>query len=113
MLNEFEEYIKGNFWTLLISKMQNYDIQSQVRLAECLADVNNKYSVKILIILTQTENSNLLITCIDSLRDANFSLLTVEEKHNVSINAKKVLISCSEMEKKVIRNFLNKIQSSQ
>lgn len=137
MLNEFEEYIKGNFsddywyddalflcedflkhfsdleWTLLISKMQNYDIQSQVRLAECLADVNNKYSVKILIILTQTENSNLLITCIDSLRDANFSLLTVEEKHNISINAKKVLISCSEMEKKVIRNFLNKIQSSQ
>lgn len=133
MLNELKKYIKGNFsddywydealflcedflkhfsdseWTAIISEIQNYDIQSQLRLAECLTYINNRYSVEILLKLTQTENKSLLITCIDSLRDADFSLLTVEEKHSVLINARKVLINCSEPEKKVINNFLDKI----
>lgn len=134
MLYEVEEYLKAdlsddhwyddalflceelmkNFsdmeWETLISRSQQYDVKSQIWLAECLGDIGSRYSVEILLMLVQTENRDLLVACIDALRGADISLLSAEEKCSLIKTAKKALIDCSEIEKKIISSFLENLK---
>lgn len=134
MLNEVEEFLKGDLpddhwyddalflcedllkkfsdmeWETLILKLQQYDVKCQIRLAECLGDIGSRYSVEILLMLVQTENRDLLVSCIDALRGTDISLLSSEEKCSLIKTAKKALINCSEIEKKIISSFLEDLK---
>lgn len=46
-----------------------------IRLTECLVDINNQYFIECIVKMLSTDNNDVFISCIDALRNIDIGLL--------------------------------------
>ncbi|GKW05198.1 hypothetical protein PEC301877_40110 [Pectobacterium carotovorum subsp. carotovorum] len=107
MLNQFSD----DDWQLLIRELENKPVLWQKRLVECLGGGHNSYEIKIILELINTEDEDLFIACIDTLRSLNLSDLSLETKERFLTRAKLLMMKSKPPVKKVLEEFINKIPS--
>ncbi|EMA1803222.1 hypothetical protein ACTV1L_003365 [Cronobacter turicensis] len=80
ILNQFKELD----WGCLFDNLNYKNIFWKIRLAECLGGLNNPCEVKIILELIKTDDPDLFVSCIDSLRTIDLSRLTKDELDNIN-----------------------------
>ncbi len=80
MLNQFN----GLDWGCLFDNLSDKNIFWKIRLAECLEGLNNIYEVNIILELIKTDDPDLFVSCIDSLRTIDLSYLSKDELANIN-----------------------------
>lgn len=132
MLKELNVYLKGNMsedywyddalficeeilggfskydWEVLLKSMSNETNEWKKRLVECLGDIHNSYELKVILELINTDNEELMIACIDSLRSVDLSKLDKSIKKQLQGKINKLLIIATPPVKKVLEDFLQK-----
>lgn len=96
-------------WKQLFERIDVYSERSKIRIAECLADIDNKNSLYMIIKLSNTKSHDLFVTCIDSLRDMDMSCLSSGEKADFLQKVRDFSVNASELEKAVLNAFCNSI----
>ncbi|KEO84471.1 hypothetical protein [Tumebacillus flagellatus] len=100
-------------WEELTNNVQKKSVEWQKKLAYCLDSTCNEYELSILLSLLSTEDEELFEICIDTLR----SFTTMESKIMILENPRiiervnELLSTVSLPVKKVLEDFLTKIQS--
>lgn len=102
--------LSGNNWERLIETLPQEDVKWKIKLAECLGELGNSHEITCLLELIKTDNNDLLVACIDSLRSIDLSNLNSSEK-GVLVDKANYLIknNSSVPVKKVLEDFLAKI----
>ncbi|MDK1229503.1 hypothetical protein [Cronobacter turicensis] len=80
IFNQFKELD----WGCLFDNLNYKNIFWKIRLAECLGGLNNPCEVKIILELIKTDDPDLFVSCIDSLRTIDLSRLTKDELDNIN-----------------------------
>lgn len=104
MLNNFSD----DDWQLLIRELENKSVLWQKRLVECLGGFHNSYELKIILELINTENEDLFIACIDTLRSLNLSNLSLEAKEQLLTKVKLLMMKSKPPVKNVLDEFIKK-----
>lgn len=137
MLNELDEYLKSDMledywyddalficediirefsdaeWNELKDIIPKEDMRWNVRLVECLGDINNQYTLECIIKMVNTNNDDLFIVCVDVLRDMDISLLHLDDVKKI-VNKAKLLSEKSTLPvKKVLEVFIERIDGLQ
>lgn len=108
-----QEIINGfsdSEWNHLSQNLDGYSEKVKVRVAECLADIDNINSLSVIIKLSNTDSRELFIACIDSLRDMDLSSVSDKGKSDIIKKADAFSFGASVIEKAVINAFVNKIK---
>lgn len=130
MLRELDEYLKSDMledywyddalficediirefsddnWKELEVDIPKEDERWNIRLVECLSDIDNEYALNCIMKMADTDNERLFITCVDSLRDRNISSLQLDDMKN---KAKLLLEVTSLPNKKVLEAFIQRV----
>ncbi|EOC0418208.1 hypothetical protein ACI0Z1_002766 [Cronobacter malonaticus] len=80
ILNQFNELD----WECLFDNLSDKNIFWKIRLAECLGGLNNIYEVNIILEFIKTDDTDLFVSCIDSLRTIDLSHLSKDELANIN-----------------------------
>lgn len=105
MLKQFTE----KDWQLLLENLHSKSILWKQRLIECLGDINNLYEVKVISEVISTEDHDLFISCVDSLRSLNLSELNIVIKEELLAKLNLIVITASRPEKGVIKDLIQKL----
>lgn len=106
--DEIIEQMSETDWDMLGKSLLMMDVQSKVRLAECLADVSSTNSTEILIKLCSIDEGNLFVVCIDSLRDKELKKINDDDKSMILKRIDDKLMNCTKIEKRIYDDFLLK-----
>lgn len=106
-------------WNKLNSMIPKKDMRWNIRLAECLGGINNKYSFECILKIIITCNNDLFITCnndlfiacIDALRDMDISLLYKTDLEKLRKKAMLLLKESSLPAHKILKLFIKKADS--
>lgn len=133
MLNELDEYLKSDMlddywyddamliceniirgfskgeWNELMQMIPKEDMQWNIRLVECLGDINNQYSIDCIAIMLSTDNDDLFVYCVDYLRDMDVSLLHIDDVKKIMCKAKQMLEKSALPTQKVLGTFIEKV----
>lgn len=132
MLNELDKYLKSDMledywydnvlficediiqkfsfteWSRLKDIIPKNNIRWNIRLIECLGDINNQYSVECILKMLNIDNDDVFIACIDALRDMDMSLLNKEIikelKRKAELLLKESILPVEKILKKFIEN---------
>ena len=96
-------------WAELSEKIGDYSEKAQMRCVECLSDIDNRNSLSIILKLSHTNNRELFVTCVDSLRNMDISSLFQSEKERLSQRVKAYSANASSPENAVFKAFLNAV----
>lgn len=105
IIREFSE----NEWNELMQMIPKEDMQWNIRLVECLGDINNQYSIDCIAIMLSEDNDDLFVYCVDSLRDMDISLLHIDDIKKIMCKAKQMLEKSTLPTKKVLGTFIEKM----
>ena len=132
ILNELDKYLKSDmledYWydsTLFIcediiqkfsstewDKLENMipkeDICWNIRLAECLGDINNQYAIECILKMLNTGNDNVFIACIDALRDMDMLFLGKDKVKQFKEKAEILLQESTLPVQKILEVFIKK-----
>lgn len=132
MLKELSEYLNGDMsddywyddalficedilkefsdkeWNELLSVIPNETVTWRIRLAECLGDIHSPFELQCIMKMINSENNDLLVACVDSLRDMDISLLKETDKIEIMNQVKSLMEESSPPIKKVFEIFLKK-----
>ena len=132
MLNELNEYLNGNMsedywydealficqnilkefsdnnWIDLLQTIPKKDIRWKIRLAECMGDNQSSYEFQCIMKMINTDNNDLFIACIDSLRNLDLSSLDENNRNEIKNQVKLLHEKSSPPVKKVFQDFLHK-----
>jgi hypothetical protein len=108
ILRNFSE----NDWARMIKELDSRPLEFKKKLAYCLNDSSNSCELEVLLILVDTNDDELFVTCVDSLRDF------INPNSKKVIKKKEILISkidkrketTDNMIKTVYADFLRKLQ---
>lgn len=105
MLDDFTD----EEWEELSEKVDYYDDEAQMRCVECLSGTDNRNSLAIILRLSDTNNRELFVTCVDSMRDMDISSLSDSEKEHLAQRVKEFSPEASSLESIVLNAFLKYI----
>lgn len=99
-------------WTKLWNTLPHADKQWNIRLIECLGNIQDSRATKCILRLSNDESKDILIVCIDALRDINLKP-ELKDIQNLILRAKKLLESGneSELNKGILTAFLGKYET--
>lgn len=100
-------------WLVLIKELNFQPLEFKKKLAYCLDNVENPHQLRVLLLLTNTEDKELLEICIDSLRgfmNNNNTIKLISQNKVFIDNIKQVLPDVSIVTKKVYEDFLSKLE---
>jgi len=78
------------------------------RLAECLGDIHSPFDLQCIMKMINAKNNDLLIVCVDSLRDMDISSLKETDKIEIMNQVKSLMEESSPPIKKVFEIFFEK-----
>lgn len=96
-------------WHSFSEKTDSYPKKCKLRIVECLADIQSKDSISLILKLSNTENRDIFIACIDSLRDMDMSDVSDAEKDNLLKKVNKFSADASSPEKIIFQAFCKSI----
>lgn len=100
-----------NDWMEMIKELDSQPLEFKKKLAYCLDNTENNYQLKILLLLANTQDNELLEICVDSLRsfmDNNRNLILQNKQLIDSI--KQILPDVGVVTKNIYENFLSKLE---
>lgn len=133
MLTELDEYLNSNItddywyeealficediireftdddWNKLKDMIPKEDMRWNIRLVECLGDIQNEYAIECIITMLSINNNDLFISCIDSMRDMNIHLHN-DDLQIIVCKAKSLLDESTPPVKKVLQSFIEKVE---
>lgn len=62
-------------WNKLKNIIPKDDIRWNIRLVECLGDINNQHSIECILEMLNINNNDVFISCADALRDMDILLI--------------------------------------
>ena len=80
-----------------------------IRLVECLGDIQNEYAIECIIKMLSINNNDLFISCIDSMRDMNIHLHN-DDLQIIVRKAKSLLDESTPPVKKILHSFIEKVE---
>lgn len=135
MLNQLDEYLKSDMlddywyddalficediirkfsdeeWRKLKDMLPKEDMCWNIRLVECLGDINNQYAAECIVKLLNTDNVDLFIACVDSLRDKDMSLFNINDLQGIACKVKALIGQSSLPVRKVLQSFIEKTEN--
>ncbi|WP_434777415.1 hypothetical protein [Neisseria sp. Ec49-e6-T10] len=96
-------------WEKLIDDIPKENDIWKKRLVECLGSFHNSYELRVILKIINTENKDLFVACIDSLRCLDLLKLEDIQKKSILKNIEELLISSTDPVKKILEEFLKKI----
>lgn len=104
IINEFSE----DEWKELFNIIPKEDIRWNIRLIECVSDINNQHSIECIFKLLSIEDDEIFIACVDALRDKDVSLIPRDIVNEI-VNKSKILDEKATLPvKKVLQKFIEK-----
>ena len=107
ILSKFNE----SDWACLFNELSNKSIFWKTRLVECLGDLKNSHELNIILKLIDTENYDLFISCIDSLRSMDICSLSEDDLDKVSGKIYHLKSNASLPAKSILDSFSHKFKS--
>lgn len=97
-------------WNELLGEVLSKSIEWQIKLANCVGEIENEFALNCLLLLVEVENDELFEACIDSLR--NFDELNNGEFDVISIKNKieKIIPRSGNVSKIILRDFMNNLK---
>lgn len=107
MLSEINEYLRGEMsedywyddalficedilkdfsedkWEELLKVISNESIRWKIRLAECVGNVGSSYELQCILQMIETDNEDLFVACVDSLRSMDMSTVVEVTKKEI------------------------------
>ncbi|WP_347253683.1 hypothetical protein [Leminorella grimontii] len=96
-------------WKVLLEQLGSKPLFWQKRLVECLGDLHSPYEIEVILYLIDTDDEDLFITCIDSLRLLDLSGLSGGRKEEILSKVTCLLDNKPLPVKKVIEELIRKI----
>lgn len=104
ILKKFSHYD----WNLLLDELNSKSLFWKNRLAECLGDLHNSHELEVLLNIINTNDEDLFISCVDSLRLLNISDIDKTKKNQLLSQIDILLKSTSPPVKYVLEEFIKK-----
>lgn len=135
MLNELNEYLKSNMlddywyddalfvcediirefsdveWNELMQMIPKEDMQWNIRLAECLGDIDNPHAIDCITVMLNMDDDDLFVYCADSLIDMDISLFHIDDVKKIRSKAKQMLENSTVLTKSMLETLMEKIDS--
>lgn len=96
-------------WEELSEKINDYSEKAQMRCVECLSAIDNRNSLSMILRLSDTNNRELFVTCVDSLRNIDLSSLSQSEKERLLQRVKDFSADASKLERIVLKAFMDAV----
>ena len=96
-------------WKKLYERIGDYSEEAQMRCVECLSAIDNRNSLSMILILSDTQDRELFVTCVDSLRNMDLSSLSQSEKERLVQRVKEFSADASKLEIIVFKAFLDSV----
>lgn len=103
------ESFSDDDWELLLKKLEGKTVFWKKRLVECLGDLHNQHEVDVILSVLDTDEEDLLIAGVDSLRLLDLSILDENRKAQLSVKASTLLKKTSNPVRKVLEDFIRKL----
>lgn len=95
-------------WGFLLDELNSKPLFWQKRLVECLGDLHNPYELEVLLDIINTNDEDLFISCVDSLRLLDLSNIDDTKKKQILSKIDILLQSASLPVKRVLEDFIKK-----
>ena len=102
---EMLERFSDEEWEELSEKIGNYSEEAKMRCVECLSDIDNRKGLLMILRLSNTNNRELFVTCVDSLRNMDISSLSQNEIERLFQRVKDYTADASAIENAVFKAF--------
>ena len=96
-------------WKKLYERIVDYSEEAQMRCVECLSAIDNRNSLSMILILSDTQDRELFVTCVDSLRNMDLSSLSQSEKVRLLKRVKEYSTDASKLENIVFKVFIDAV----
>lgn len=104
IIDEFSE----DEWKELLNIIPKVDIRWNIRLVECISDIDNQYSLECILKLLSIEDDEIFVACVDALRDKDVTLVPRDIVNEI-VNKSKILDEKATLPvKKVLEKFIDK-----
>lgn len=105
---EILKKFNNNDWDLLLNQLKLKPIFWQKRLVECLGDLHNSHELEVLLDIINTNNEDLFISCVDSLRLLDLSNIDNSKKEQLLSKIDILLQDASSPVKCVLEKFIKR-----
>lgn len=107
ILSKFNE----SDWTCLFNELTHKSIFWKTRLVECLGDLKNNHEINIILSLIDTDNYDLFISCVDSLRSIDICGLSEDDLGKINDKIYHLEKNASLPVKSILESFSRKFKS--
>lgn len=97
-------------WNELLELIPSNDNVWNLRLVECLGNINQPYDLSCILKMINTDNYDVFTVCIDSLREVDLSLIPQNEKELIRDRIMHKIEVSSLPVQKMYESFLKKLQ---
>lgn len=106
ILNSFTD----SDWVSLFDHLSDKSIYWKIRLVECLGDLNNDYEIQVILELIDTDNDELFVCCVDSLRSINLCNLPENSLKMMQSRIAHLIQNASLPAKSILEKFIDKLK---
>lgn len=92
-------------WQQLLTTLADKSIFWKTRLVECLGDLRNSYELEVILELINTDDNDLFVSCIDSLRTIDISSLSENQLDKINNKIRYLILNASLPVKSVLDKF--------
>ncbi|MBJ2118271.1 MULTISPECIES: hypothetical protein [Proteus] len=97
-------------WVCLFNELAHKSIFWKTRLVECLGDLKNSHELDIILALIDTDNYDLFISCVDSLRSMDICDLSEDDLGKINDKIYHLEQSASLPVKSILESFSRKFK---
>lgn len=97
-------------WNKLKDIIPKDDTRWNIRLIECLGDINNQYSIECILEMLNIDNNDVFISCVDVLRDMDILLIDEENIKKLKERAELLLKESTLPVQKILESFIGNIE---
>lgn len=98
-------------WVCLFNELAHKSIFWKTRLVECLGNLKNSHELNIILSLIDTDNYDLFISCVDSLRSIDIRGLSEDDLGKINDKIYHLEPNASLPVKSILENFSRKFKS--
>jgi len=96
-------------WKKLVEEIPNESVMWQKRLVECLGELKSSYELECIMKIITTDDEDLFIACIDSLRNIDTTNWQNDVKENIASRVKLLIEKGGSPVQKVLESFLHSL----
>lgn len=96
-------------WNKLKNIIPKDDIRWNIRLVECLGDINNQHSIECILEMLNINNNDVFISCVDALRDMDILLIDEKNIKKLKRKAELLLKESTLPVQKILEKFIENI----